>query len=77
MTDTGSGIPPDKLDSIFQPFVQVDVSRTRGAEGTGLGLAISRDLADGMKGELVAESTPGEGSTFTLYLPLAGASKSG
>mgnify|MGYP006198271219 CR=1 FL=1 len=67
--DTGIGIPPDKLESIFEPFVQVDASHTRGGEGTGLGLAISRDLARGMGGDLVAESTPGEGSTFELSLP--------
>lgn len=69
--DTGIGIPPDRLDAIFEPFVQVDVSRTRDQEGTGLGLAISRDLARGMNGDLTAESTPGEGSTFILDLPLA------
>ena len=69
VTDTGIGIPPDKLGSIFQPFVQVDATRTRSAEGTGLGLAISRDLALGMGGDLVAESVPGRGSTFTLMLP--------
>ena len=71
VSDTGIGIPADKLDSVFQPFVQVDVSRTRAAEGSGLGLAISRDLARGMGGELTAESRLGEGSTFTLTLPLA------
>jgi signal transduction histidine kinase len=54
-----------------EPFVQVDASRTRASEGTGLGLAISRDLARGMKGDLVAESTPGEGSVFTVTLPSA------
>jgi PAS domain S-box-containing protein len=69
--DSGIGIPPDKLGAIFEPFVQVDASRTRGQEGTGLGLAISRDLARGMKGDLTAESTPGEGSTFLLHLPMA------
>ena len=71
VSDTGIGIPADKLESIFQPFVQVDVTRTRTAEGTGLGLAISRDLARGMGGDLTAMSAPGAGSMFTLTLPLA------
>jgi signal transduction histidine kinase/DNA-binding NarL/FixJ family response regulator len=66
--DTGIGIPKDKLETIFEPFVQVDASLTRGIGGTGLGLAISRDLARGMGGELSATSAIGEGSTFTLAL---------
>jgi PAS domain S-box-containing protein len=66
--DTGIGIPAEKLESIFEPFVQVDVSHARRAEGTGLGLAISRDLARGMGGDLRARSVPGQGSTFTLVL---------
>jgi PAS domain S-box-containing protein len=70
--DTGIGIPADKLETIFEPFVQVRSDLTRTAEGTGLGLAISRDLARGMDGDLSVESTPGHGSTFTLALPAAG-----
>jgi signal transduction histidine kinase len=69
--DTGIGIPADKLGSMFEPFVQVDVSRTRRAEGSGLGLAISRDLARGMAGDLSVRSVEGRGSTFTLTLPCA------
>jgi signal transduction histidine kinase len=69
--DTGIGIPADQLERIFEPFVQVRADLTRTAEGTGLGLAISRDLARGMDGDLTAESTLGEGSTFTLTLPAA------
>jgi PAS domain S-box-containing protein len=69
--DTGIGIPAEKLASIFEPFVQVDASHTRGEHGTGLGLAISRDLARGMDGDLTAESVPDQGSTFMLVLPLA------
>jgi PAS domain S-box-containing protein len=66
--DTGVGIKPDLLESIFQPFVQLESAFTRTAEGTGLGLAISRELARGMGGELTASSTPGEGSVFKLEL---------
>jgi signal transduction histidine kinase len=68
VSDTGRGIPADKLASIFEPFVQLDARLTREQEGVGLGLAISRDLARGMGGDLTAESTLGAGSTFTLTL---------
>ncbi len=71
VADTGVGIAADKLASVFEPFVQVDRRHTRPHEGVGLGLAISRDLARGMGGDLVAESTPGAGSVFTLTLPRA------
>jgi signal transduction histidine kinase len=74
VSDTGRGIPPDKLEAVFDPFVQVD--RRRGLadesqQGVGLGLAISRELARAMAGDLTARSTPGEGSTITLVLPRA------
>ena len=69
VTDTGIGIPADRLGQVFEPFVQVDESPASRAEGTGLGLAISRDLARGMGGDLSAESELGVGSTFTLALP--------
>ena len=69
--DTGEGIAADKLEAIFEPFVQVGRALDRPGEGTGLGLAISRDLARGMDGDLTVESTPGAGSTFTLTLPAA------
>jgi signal transduction histidine kinase len=68
--DTGIGIPQDKLDSIFDPFVQVRSDLSRPHEGTGLGLAISRDLALRMAGDITVESVPGAGSTFTLTLPM-------
>ena len=71
VSDTGVGIPPDKLATIFDPFVQVDSRLIRAQEGVGLGLAISRDLARGMGGELAVESTEGAGSTFTLTLARA------
>jgi signal transduction histidine kinase len=72
VSDTGIGIPADKLEAVFQPFVQVGRSLSSPGEGTGLGLAISRDLARGMGGDLTAESTAGEGSVFTISLPRAG-----
>jgi signal transduction histidine kinase len=67
--DTGVGIPSEMLEKIFEPFIQVDASRSRATEGTGLGLAISRDLARGMGGDLTVHSTLGEGSSFQLTLP--------
>jgi PAS domain S-box-containing protein len=73
VTDTGRGIPQDKLEAIFEPFVQIDRGLTRTTEGIGLGLAISRELARGMGGELSATSTPGAGSTFALVLRRADA----
>jgi PAS domain S-box-containing protein len=67
--DTGIGIAADRLDDVFEPFVQIDRRLNSPHEGTGLGLAISRDLARGMGGDLTVESTPGSGSTFTVTLP--------
>jgi signal transduction histidine kinase len=66
--DTGVGIPEDRLESIFDPFVQVDRAFNRPHEGVGLGLSISRDLAQGMGGSLTVRSAPTEGATFTLRL---------
>ena len=68
VADTGIGIPRDRLDAIFEPFVQVRTDYARGTGGTGLGLAISRDLARGMGGDLRVRSVEGEGSTFTVAL---------
>jgi signal transduction histidine kinase len=65
------GIPRDKLTSIFEPFVQVEMEHAKRREGSGLGLAISRDLARGMGGNLAVTSEINAGSTFTLALPLA------
>lgn len=67
--DSGRGIPEEKLEQIFAPFVRIDTGYSRATEGTGLGLAISRDLARAMRGELTVASTLGKGSTFTLRLP--------
>ncbi len=71
VADTGPGIPADKLEAIFEPFVQLTEHLGDRQGGVGLGLAISRDLARAMKGELTVESTLGVGSRFTLTLPRA------
>ncbi|MEJ5259990.1 MAG: ATP-binding protein [Anaerohalosphaeraceae bacterium] len=67
--DTGIGIPPDRLEKIFEPFVQSDDSTTRHYGGTGLGLTITRRLTELMGGTLSVDSRVGEGSVFTLRLP--------
>jgi signal transduction histidine kinase len=69
VTDTGSGIPPDKLRAIFEPFVQADAGPTRTQEGSGLGLTIGQRLARAMGGDLTVESVVGKGSSFSLWLP--------
>jgi signal transduction histidine kinase len=71
VADSGSGIPEEKLEAIFEPFVQVRSDSTTPREGTGLGLAISRDLARAMGGDLHEESEMGKGSAFTLELVAA------
>ncbi|HEV2181407.1 MAG TPA: ATP-binding protein [Gemmatimonadaceae bacterium] len=68
VSDTGAGIPSNRLTSIFEPFVQIQRSLTNSSEGTGLGLAISRGLARGMGGDLRVRSVEGSGATFTLML---------
>ena len=67
--DNGRGIPADKLNAVFDPFMQVGRRLNKPEDGVGLGLAISRDLARGMGGDLTAHSEAGAGSTFTLRLP--------
>ncbi|MEX2280978.1 MAG: HAMP domain-containing sensor histidine kinase [Gemmatimonadota bacterium] len=74
VADNGPGIPPDKLDAIFEPFVQVG-DAPEWERGSGLGLTVSRDLAHAMGGDLLVTSTVGAGSCFTLTLPRAQATR--
>ena len=76
VTDTGIGIPSEKQEAIFEPFVQVGRSLSNPGDGTGLGLAISRDLARAMGGSLEVRSDRDAGSTFTLTLPRDGVAAS-
>jgi signal transduction histidine kinase len=69
VSDTGVGIPADRLLSVFEPFMQLTSPLASRSSGTGLGLSISRDFARGMGGRLLVESEPGRGSAFTLVLP--------
>jgi signal transduction histidine kinase len=69
VTDTGRGIPPDRLEHVFEPFVQGSRDFNRPDQGVGLGLAISRELTCGMGADLLVQSEVGVGSTFTVVLP--------
>ncbi|HLI65637.1 MAG TPA: ATP-binding protein, partial [Caulobacteraceae bacterium] len=70
VSDTGVGIPPERIERLFAKFVQADASTTREFGGTGLGLAICRELCEAMGGEVTAESAVGVGSRFTVTVPL-------
>ena len=72
VSDTGAGIPADRIEQIFDRFTQADGSTTRTHGGTGLGLAICKGLVESMGGRLSVQSTPGVGSTFAFTLPAAG-----
>ncbi len=67
--DTGRGIPEDRLEDVFHPFVQVETSSVRTTGGAGLGLAVCRELARLLEGEVEVASKPGRGTTFTVHLP--------
>jgi len=72
VSDTGIGIPPEHLPHIFERFYRVDTSRSRALGGTGLGLSIVRQIAEAHGGQVRVRSTVGEGSTFTVALPVVG-----
>lgn len=67
--DTGIGIPPDRMEEIFEPFRQVEAARTRSVGGTGLGLNVVRNLTRMLGGEIEVESVPQKGSTFIVRIP--------
>lgn len=69
VADTGIGIPPRYHDQVFAKFFQVDASRSRRYGGTGIGLSIARSIVDAHGGQIHLESTPGQGSTFAVFLP--------
>jgi two-component system sensor histidine kinase EvgS len=71
VTDTGVGIPPDRIAQMFEPFVRGDAERTSGTTGAGLGLAISQRLADMMSGVITVDSAGERGTRFTLWLQKA------
>ena len=70
IADNGIGIPPEKIDKIFDRFYQVDGSHTRDQEGTGIGLALTKELVNLHKGKISVQSKEGEGSTFTIKIPM-------
>jgi len=73
--DTGAGIPPDQLPHVFQKFYQADNQDSASAMGTGLGLAIAKGIVEAHQGQIRCDSTEGEGTTFTLVLPVVASNR--
>jgi two-component system sensor histidine kinase ResE len=69
--DTGAGIPADQLPHVFEKFYQADNQRAASAKGTGLGLAIAKEIVEAHRGTITCESKIGEGTTFTITLPVS------
>jgi signal transduction histidine kinase len=70
VSDTGIGITAENIKKLFMPFVQLDPGTTRRHEGTGLGLALTKTIVELQNGTITVQSTPGEGSVFTVILPV-------
>jgi signal transduction histidine kinase len=75
--DTGAGIPPEQLPHVFEKFYQADNQRAAAQVGSGLGLAIAKEIVEAHKGTIVADSTPGVGTTFTITLPVRATARRG
>jgi signal transduction histidine kinase len=77
ITDTGIGIPKEKIKNIFDTFTQADMSHTRRFAGAGLGLPVAKAIVEAHGGSIGVDSSPGKGSTFSIWLPVRKGAQSG